>query len=176
MRRRNADAEPTVTLKLLLETNGRDILAYFERRVADPQDAADLLGETFLALWRRIDGIPVEDERRRMWLFVTARNVLSNHRRAGIRREQLARELREYLLTSPTPVTDDAEVVRDAVSRLPEPLRELVFLVHWDGFSLVEAAEITGTNASTARGRYALAKAQLKSALEERAETAGRGA
>lgn len=169
MKNTSGSAKSAIILRRVLETNGRDLLAYFERRVIDPQDAADLLGETMLTLWRRIDALPADDERRRMWLFVTARNVLSNYRRAGVRRAQLADELRKHLLTSPPPSPDDAWALRDAVARLPEPLRELVSLIHWDGFSLVEAAEITGTNPSTARGRYATAKAQLKSALTESA-------
>ena len=40
-------------------------------------------------------------------------------------------------------------------------------LIHWDGFSVAEAAEILGLNASTARGRYAAAREQLRQALAE---------
>ena len=48
---------------------------------------------------------------------------------------------------------------------LPVDQREVVQLVHWEGFSLVEAARITGTSASTARSRYASAKCRLRTAL-----------
>jgi RNA polymerase sigma-70 factor (ECF subfamily) len=44
-------------------------------------------------------------------------------------------------------------------------------LIHWDGFSIVEAAEILGLNASTVRGRYAAAREALKSALVDAART-----
>lgn len=60
---------------------------------------------------------------------------------------------------------DDGAEVRDAIDRLPADLAELVRLVHWDGFTLAEAAELTGVPASTARGRYQRAKEQLRSAL-----------
>ena len=57
--------------------------------------------------------------------------------------------------------------VRDAVRRLPEHLRELVMLVHWDRFTLVEAAELMNINSSTARSRYAAARLALQEALGE---------
>ena len=38
-------------------------------------------------------------------------------------------------------------------------------LIHWDGFTIVEAAEILGLNPSTARSRYAAARELLRDAL-----------
>jgi RNA polymerase sigma-70 factor, ECF subfamily len=40
-------------------------------------------------------------------------------------------------------------------------------LIHWDGFTIVEAAELLGLNASTARSRYAAARQILREALTE---------
>ena len=39
--------------------------------------------------------------------------------------------------------------------------------MHWDGFSIAEAAEVLGINQSTARSRYAAARTTLKNALME---------
>jgi RNA polymerase sigma-70 factor (ECF subfamily) len=38
-------------------------------------------------------------------------------------------------------------------------------LVHWDGMSIAEAAEILAINPSTARSRYAQAKESLRTKL-----------
>ena len=38
-------------------------------------------------------------------------------------------------------------------------------LIHWDGLTIIEAAELLGLNASTARSRYAAARASLREAL-----------
>jgi RNA polymerase sigma-70 factor (ECF subfamily) len=152
-----------------LRSNAEDLLAYFERRVTVREDAADLLGETMLQTWRRVDALPAEDSAgQRMWLFTVAANVLANHRRAAGRRSALTERLRQHLAV-PATSTDPAEAlaVREAVLRLPAPLRELVMLVHWDGFTIVEAATILGVNPSTARGRYAAARAALRDALAE---------
>lgn len=145
-----------------------DLLAYFERRLTDREEAADLLGETMVTAWRRVEKLPADVERQRMWLFVIAANTLSNHRRTWQRRLALADRLRDHLAVS-TPVSElgDAHAVRDAVSRLHGAQRELVMLIHWDGFTIVEAAEILGLNPSTARSRYATAKESLRAALVE---------
>jgi RNA polymerase sigma-70 factor (ECF subfamily) len=146
-------------------------LAYFERRVQH-EDAADLLGETCLQAWRRVDAIPDESpERRRMWLFTIATHVLANHRRATGRRLALADRLRERVARDGAPsVSDsiDTFVVRDAVARLSADQRDLVMLVHWDGFTIAEAAELLDVNPSTARGRYSTARVSLRDALVER--------
>ncbi len=55
--------------------------------------------------------------------------------------------------------------MRDAIDRLAPDLGELVRLVHWERFSLAEAAELLGIPASTARGRYQRAKDDLRIAL-----------
>lgn len=152
-----------------LRSNADGLLAYFERRVGIREDAADLLGETMLQAWRRADALPAEDSvQQRMWLFTVAAYVLANHRRAVGRRSALTERLRRHLGV-PTTSADPAEAlaVRAAVLRLPAPQRELVMLVHWDGFTIVEAATILGVNPSTARGRYAAARAALRDALTE---------
>ena len=141
-------------------------------RAALRDTAADLLGETMLQAWRRRDAMPEEPERRRMWLFTIAAHVLANHRRSAVRRTALADRLRHQLdagSTQPDPTEQHA--VRDAVLRLHDAHRELVMLVHWDGFTLADAAGLLGLNASTARSRYAAARQTLKEALSDAACT-----
>jgi RNA polymerase sigma factor (sigma-70 family) len=135
-----------------------DLLSYFERRTA-PADAADLLGDTLLVAWRRVRDLPIEPERARMWLFVVARNVLSNHQRGRRRAIRLGERLADELASQPLHApAEDALGVRAAVDSLPAEQRELVRLVHWDGFGVAEAGEVMGVGASTARSRYATAR------------------
>jgi RNA polymerase sigma-70 factor (ECF subfamily) len=146
-----------------------DLLAYFERRVEIREDAADLLGETMLQAWRRVDAFPTgEVSHQRMWLYRIAANVLANHRRSSRRRVALSDRLRGHLHASRSEEVGDAAdgaAVRDAVLRLPVGQRDLVMLVHWDGLTLAEAAELLALNASTARSRYAAARAALRESL-----------
>jgi RNA polymerase sigma factor (sigma-70 family) len=149
-----------------LATNSADLLAYLERRVGVREDAADLLGETMLVAWRRVEKLPEERERARMWLFVIARTTLLNYRRGRRRHLAVTDALRAKLaMGDDSSATEGGIDVRRAIDALPAELAEIVRLVHWDGFALAEAAELLGIPAPTARGRYARARAQLSSAL-----------
>lgn len=149
-----------------ISLNAADLLAYFEYR-SRGAEAADLLSETMATAWRRIDAMPDDITEARMWLFGIARNVLANAERAAQRRWKLADKLRAHLVTAPPPEDDQRTIeVRDAVSRLAPDLRELVGLIHWDGFSISDAASIIGIPASTARTRYQVARQQLAQSLD----------
>lgn len=164
--RRSDTGEAGARVTSALASAWDDLLAYLRRRV-DAEDAADLLAETMVTAWRRRTDLPAGDEEARMWLFGIARNTLLHHHRGEVRRWRLADRFRTLIASEPpvAPAPDAGAEVRDAIDRLPADLAELVRLVHWDGFSLVEAAQLTGIPASTARGRYQRAKEVLREAL-----------
>ena len=162
-----SDAALRARLRAQLRTTGPSLLNYFERRLDVRDDAADLLAETMLQAWRRVNDMPQDEpSQERAWLYGIAAHVLANDRRAKNRRRRLALRLWAHIATEPATLqSDELFAVRDAVSRLQEPERELVILVHWDGLSLAEAATVLHLNPSTARGRYAAARKQLREAL-----------
>ena len=165
IRRRGRD-QREAKLEALHDANAADLLSYFGRRVSIPADAADLLSETFVVAWRRIDRMPADPEQARMWLFGVAWRVLGNAVRGSNRHADLTLKLRQHLETRPTETTDPATLeVREALDRLPSDQRELVRLILWDGFTLPQAATILGTSESTARGRYQRARIRLRELL-----------
>ncbi|MFD7078035.1 RNA polymerase sigma factor [Nocardioides sp. NPDC059952] len=144
------------------------LLAYFVRRVAPAEDAADLLGETLLLLWRRSDAIPNDPDDARMWAFGVARNVLRGHRRTNQRRSALARRLRLELSSADELVHPADERVLDlraAIDWLKPIDQEILRLVHWDGLSLVETAAVVGMREGTVRSRYHRVRARLRRQL-----------
>lgn len=145
------------------------LLAYFLRRVTPAEDAADLLGETLLLLWRRAEAIPNDPEGARMWAFGVARNVLRGHRRTNQRRSALAGRLRLELssVDEVVPPADERVLdLRAAIDRLKPIDQEIVRLVHWDGLSLIETAAVVGMREGTVRSRYHRARARLRRLLE----------
>lgn len=151
-------------LTTALADNADDLLAYLQRRVG-PDDAPDLLGETMVVAWRRVDDLPDDPERARMWLFGIARGTLQNHARGERRRWALADRIRHTTTDAAAPPADAGVEVRDAIDRLGPDAAELVRLVHWERLSLVQAAELLRIPDSTARTRYARAKEELRAAL-----------
>lgn len=142
-----------------LKANTADLLRYLQRRVGE--EAPDVLGETMLVAWRRARDMPTDATQARMWLFGIARMAAIGHGRDASRRLRLAERLHGLVEPVVWPDDDIAIDVRQAIASLPEGQAELVRLVHWEGFSLADAAQVMGLNASTARGRYQKAREEL---------------
>ena len=154
------------TLESVIAQCAPALLGYFIRRVENTEDAADLVSETMVAAWKASKRMPHDGEEARMWLFGVARNTLSHHSRSTRRRDALVERLGQSLSAHHADGDSDALDVRRAVSGLPAELGELVRLVHWDGFTLEQAAAHLGLRPSTARGRHARAKVLLREKLE----------
>src|ERR1700735_5412690 len=108
----------------LYAANCGPILGYVLRRTDNPDDAADVIAETFLTVWRRLDAVPPGDEAR-LWLYGVARRVLANHRRGQRRRTALTERLRDDLADSyrPPEFTGELGQLADAFRRLPDAER-----------------------------------------------------
>lgn len=153
--------------RLFHETRA-DLLAYALRRVKRPEDAADVLSETFLTAWRKLDSVP-PGEQARLWLFGVARNVL----RRGVSRdsalnaavERLACELRVAAVSLPPVEAPQLPRLRAALESLPEAQREVLLLTAWEGLSPREIAAVTRVPVNLVRVRLHRARARLKREL-----------
>ncbi len=133
------------------------VVAYARRRV--PADAVeDVVSETFLVCWRKLDGVPEEPL---PWLYAVARNTLANQRRAAAR--QTTRAIVE---TSGEAVFEGDPALGAAFSRLSERDQEVLRLVAWEGLSLREAATVLGCSTVACRVRFHRAKNRLRERLE----------
>jgi len=104
---------PEERFAALFNRTHRPLLAYAVRRVTDPADAADIVAETFLVAWRRLDEVP-PDEQARPWLFGVARRVLANYYRGEHRRVALGERLRTSLAeVVPAPEAGQSRSGRD---------------------------------------------------------------
>jgi RNA polymerase sigma-70 factor, ECF subfamily len=141
------------------------LCGYALRRVREPEDAAEVIAETFATLWRRFDRCPRGDELR-PWLFGIARRVIANQRRGQRRRSALSERLAANASPSPTPHPDEppSELAR-AFASLSESDRELLSLVAWEGLTREELAVALGTNRAAARLRLHRARKRLRAAL-----------
>ncbi|MGK5680172.1 RNA polymerase sigma factor [Actinoplanes sp. URMC 104] len=145
------------------------LLAYALRRVDQPDDAADVVSETFLIAWRRAREMPDGDEAK-LWLYGVARRVLANHHRGGVRRERLGERLRHLLRAAPA--ADPSVVVpvrvsvRSMLTRLAEPDREVLMLTFWEGLEPREIAVVLGISPAVARTRLSRARARFRELLE----------
>ena len=155
-------------VRTFVEREASDLLAYFVRRTVSAEDAADMLSETLLVIWRKEGFIPSNATEARMWMFGVARKVLSGHRRTRIRQASLRARLADELTTAQAdPSQPWVDEVRAAISHLTEIDREIVRLVYWDGFSLNQTAQILRMRPGTVRSRHHRARARLRALLGE---------
>lgn len=156
-------------VQALAEDLAPDLLNYFVRRVTPTADAADLLNDTLLVICRRAHQLPADDRQARLWAFGVARRVLAGQRRTTRRRSALATRLQEELERTDRVAHEDScvEQLHAALATLDPLDQEIIRLVHWEGFSQAEAAQVLRRSAGTVRSRYARARAALRSALGE---------
>lgn len=141
---------------------------YAARRTGSPDDTADVISETFLTAWRRIDDVP-EGEEALLWLYGVARRVLANQQRGDFRRAVLAERLRAELAADRPVRPVDLDHVRAAFDELPERDREVLALACWEGLTSQRIAKVVGCTAIAARTRLHRARKRMAAALERQA-------
>jgi RNA polymerase sigma-70 factor (ECF subfamily) len=144
------------------------ILGYAVRRCSSPEDAADVVAETYVIAWRRMSELP-EGEAGKLWLYGVARRVLANHRRSERRRltrhTELTAEI-EHLYTAPSP-HHDRDGVEEAMDMLADSDRELLALTLWEGLDPGEIATVLNCSRNAARIRLHRARKRFAKALEK---------
>lgn len=144
------------------------LLRLIRSRVADPEEAEDILQEVFSQAVRNLNAGEAIDNLLG-WLYTAARNRIIDwyrrrkpvHFQAEAEGGQLLEELladgkvhleKEFLRTLAT------EALIEGIEDLPEEQRQVVIMQAIEGWTFKEIAELTGTSINTliARKRYAL--------------------
>ena len=136
-------------------------LQRFLARRAQLHDAEDVLAETLLVLWRRLDDVPAEGAL--PYAYAVARRCLANARRGQERRVTLLRRLRDEP-PLPAPPDEDPELVQ-ALGRLRTTDREVLGLWAWEGLEAREIAVVLGVSANAAAVRLSRARSALRTEL-----------
>ena len=138
----------------------RGAVAAYARRRLSGDAAEDVVAETFLVCWRKLERVPDEPL---PWLYAVARRTVANQRRSAARQAMPGVvETAAYAV----PLEGDP-VLGAALSRLSERDQEVLRLVAWEGLSLREAATVLGCSAVACRVRFHRAKRRLAARLEE---------
>jgi RNA polymerase sigma-70 factor (ECF subfamily) len=149
----------------LFDENFAAVRAYVVRR-GDAAIVDDVLSETFLAVWRRIDDVPDDAL---PWLLGIARRMLANQRRAAGRRAALVEVLGSVLSRADAvePAAERFGPLADAIATLSRREREAVLLVAWEGLDPARAARVVGCEPATFRARLYRGRRRLATLLGE---------
>lgn len=142
------------------------VRAYVVRRSGAAPVVDDVLSETFLVAWRRLDAVP---EDALPWLLGVARRVLANQRRGEARRVALIDRLSNLTSRSrgTEPTGDVFGSLGDAMATLSAPEREALLLVAWEGLEPQRAARVVGCTPTAFRARLYRARRRLAAELGE---------
>jgi RNA polymerase sigma factor (sigma-70 family) len=152
---------------------------YLLRR-AEPDQVDDVLAETLLVLWRRIEDVPgLEPEPEHVldpdavlpWCYGVARGCLANARRADRRRHSLLERLTWTAVTTARvaePADADHTALHAALAQLRALDREIVLLWAYEELTPSRIAEVTGLTANAVSIRLHRAKKKLAARLERK--------
>lgn len=147
---------------------------YAARLLGDPTAAEDVAQDSFLALYRHLNQVPVAAYR--PWLFRVARNLCLDQLRRRKFKLSLFRDLQrddEQPFTPPdveTAAPDQVAEAREAnraiehaIGELPAKFREAFLLCEVEGLSYEDAAAIMGCPVKTVSTRLFRARQRFKS-------------
>jgi RNA polymerase sigma-70 factor (ECF subfamily) len=145
-----------------------DPLERYLRRRATPEDAVEVLNDTLLILWRRLDDVPPEAAL--PWCYAVARRCLANQRRGAGRRLALLERARGLFDRSATDhgmtgSSTDTEPLERALARLPAAELEVIRLWAWERLEPREIATVLGVSANAVSIRLHRARKRLAASL-----------
>jgi RNA polymerase sigma-70 factor, ECF subfamily len=152
-----------------------DPLRRYLARRTDPATADDVVAETLLVCWRRLDELPDEPL---PWAYGVARRCLANADRSVRRQQRLAVRISTVdppATSTPGPGEAGDADLTDAMAALREEDAELLRLWAWEQLTPAEIAEVLDISANAASIRLHRAKAKLKEELETRKADAPSG-
>lgn len=138
-------------------------LRRFLARRTDPATADDVLSETLLVCWRRLDDVPVPPL---PWAYAVARNCLANAQRSSRRQERVAAKISVIdppVLVVPA-VTDDPDLAA-ALDLMRPADAELLRLWAWEQLTPAEIATVLDITPNAVSIRLHRAKQQLAQSL-----------
>ncbi len=142
-------------------------LRRFLARRTDMETAQDVLAESFLVIWRRLEDTPGDAVL--PWCYAVARNCLANEQRSARRQRGLVARI---ALMSPPPLVDQTPDLPDpelhqALGALRPQDRELITLWAWEDLRPTEIAAVLGITANAVNIRLHHARGRLAELLAE---------
>jgi RNA polymerase sigma-70 factor (ECF subfamily) len=166
LRRRDAQA-----LAELYDRYGRLAYSLILRVVRDTGVAEDLVQETFLRVWNRVQAFDAEKGSIGPWLLAVARNRAIDYLRSATGRERNTLEWEETVhpalytdMERDLLISDKARRVKAAMEKLSANQRQVIELAYFEGLSQTEMAERMGQPLGTVK---TWVRAALKNLREE---------
>ncbi len=129
------------------------------KSIKEIHTAEDIVQDSFEKLWKNVHN--VDGTKVKSYLFTTAYHTMIDRIRKE-KRSAYSEELTNCEESHENNYSDLAEVLKEAVSRLPEIQRMVLLLRDYEGYSYQEIGEIAGLNESQVKVYIYRARVFLK--------------
>ena len=144
--------------------------AFVQRRVGDDDAIADVVADTYLAVWRRFRDVPDDTRMADAWVFATAYRVLANLRRGKRRRTALIGRLAQRPVDQVVEFSSNTEPdspLAQALRHIRPKDQEILVLRYWDDLDTDQIARIMGCTKNAAAVRLTRAMKALRNAFDD---------
>ncbi len=151
------------TVQELVERYGNNLYAAAFSVCRNPEDAKDVVQDTFLQYY--MTDKEFENEKHiRAWLIRVAVNKAKNSNKSFWKRNKVS--LEDYRETFSFE-TKESEELFDAVMKLPEKYRIVIHLFYFEDYTTGEIADVTKISISNVKVRLSRARELLRGLLKE---------
>ena len=171
------DVETRHATSLLIMEHRPKLNAFIRKRVANSEDAEDILQDVFYQFVKAVENSMTPIEQVSAWLYRVARNLIINRNikkrevempvyQSDDSEDEIFNDFSEILFNSDPCPTPETEYLRslvwieldNALAELPPPQREIFELTELDGIPVKEISQTTGIAVNTllSRKHYAV--------------------
>ncbi len=166
---RRIAAGSTAALGEFYDRHQARVHAFALRRLGEPADAADVVHEVMMQVWRSAGRFQGRSRASTWVLGIAHHKILDRHRRQAARRDQA--------LDPETPDTEgagpaaalagarDARQVRHCLEQLPGDHRQVVHLAFYEGLAQADIARVLDCPEGTVKSRMYHARQRLRRCL-----------
>lgn len=158
----------------LFDRYSSTLLGFLIRILNSKAEAEDVLQEVFVQVWQHAPSYDATRGRVLTWLITIARNRAIDRLRALDSRESTAIKSTKEIVEDALSAVDEAiqseqaEMVRHALSQIPEIQRDALLLAYFERLSQSEIAERVGIPLGTVKTRIRSGLKKLRSLLRKR--------
>lgn len=143
-----------------------ELLRFVQSRVQDPEEAHDIVQETFFRAMRQAKGLD-DVGNPRAWLFQAARNLMIDRFRLTKEQVPVPDDLAAEIDSDAKPVDALSQCLPKVLSTLSEEDRQVITLCDIEGLSQQVYAAQSGLTLPAAKARIRRARLRLRSRLVE---------
>jgi RNA polymerase sigma factor (sigma-70 family) len=160
------------SLELLIRNYLNSVYNFVLGYVNNPQDAEDIVQETFVRVWRNLKKFDSNKGNFKTWLFSIAKNATIDFLRTKKKLMSFS-EITDLIVDPTSPLLElveqqgTAQKIKIAMTDLSDKYRQVFSFHHEQGFTFRQIAESLGESVNTVKSRYRRALILLRKFLSK---------